>query len=162
MFLQFLLTLKKNNHTDLFSSWPERLESCPASISIPFDFFDKASIALFSLIFQNDQTEIQGTLKFDRRLSRRNLSFKLGALNSLSFVLVACCNSSLDSAPFNEFSKFLNSPKMLKKTLKSTLEQVNLLNLLWCFACFARTYSHSGNTLCNCQVVWLLTNQHHG
>ena len=39
---------KKNNHTDL-SSWPERLESRPASISIPFDFFDKASIG--SLVF---------------------------------------------------------------------------------------------------------------
>ena len=98
---------------------------------------------LLSLIFQNGQTEIQGTLKFDRRLSRRNSAFffRLGALNSLSFVLVACCNYSLDLAPFNEFSKFLKFPKMLrKKPSKSTLDQLNLLSLLWCFARFARTY----------------------
>ena len=81
------------------------------------------------------------------------LSFRLGALNSLSFVFG--CARCTSPAPFNKFSKFLKYPKMLKKPSKSTLDQSNLLNLLWCFARFARTYSHSGNTLCNLRVVWL-------
>ena len=57
-FLQFLLTLK-NQYNDL-SSWPERLKSRPASISIPFEFFWQSfDCVLLSLIFQNGQTEIQ-------------------------------------------------------------------------------------------------------
>ena len=83
--------------------------------------------------------------------------------------LILVCNSPRIQHHSTNFFKFLKFPKMLKKKKpsKSTLDQLNLLNLLWCFARFACTYSHSGNTLCNFQVVWLgrsatFTNQHHG
>ena len=151
MFSRFLQSSKKNiekktYHTDL-SSWPDRLESRLASFSFHSTFL----------------TKLWGSLVFDfpkwpntNSRTEKKLCFSgWGALNSLSFILVACCNSSLDSAPFKEFSKFLKFPKNVEKPSKSTLNQLNLLNLLWCFARFARTYSGSGNTLCNFQVVWL-------
>ena len=161
-----LADIEKNNHTDL-SSWPERLESRPVLISIPFDFFWQS---FDSLVFDFPKWPNRNSrhTEIDRRFEQKKLSFRLGAFNSLSFVFGCVLQFFPGFSTIQRIFKISEVSENVEKTLKINTWSVKFVEFTLVFRSLrSHLFTFWKYTLqFSSGLAWAsratLTNQHHG